>query len=135
MKASADALEAEGRLPRDEGQTYISGVRTISAGGARAEVVNRTHRVVRERARAIAVRRQHGRTLWIPLAVCSVLLLIISAAVWNVFDQYEVSPTGIPDASAQMLVLFLWFFPVSAILLVMVWFRRARMATGNDPTA
>ena len=135
MKRSAGASEAEGKAWRDGGQSYVSGLRTIPLSGARAEVVNRTHRVVRERARTIAVRRQHGRTLWIPLAVCSVLLLIISAAVWNVFDQYEVAPTGIPDASAQMLVLLLWFLPVSALLLVMVWFRRARIAAGNDPTS
>ena len=134
MRNSADVSEAECKFRRDGGKGYISGVRTMSAGGARAEVVNRTHRVVRERARTLAVRRQRGRTLWIPLAVCSVLLLIISAAVWNVFDQYEVSPTGIPDASAQMLVLLLWFLPVSALLLVMVWFRRARISGGNDLT-
>ncbi len=134
MKKSADASEVEGQFRRDGGKSYISGIGTLSAGGARAEVVNRTHRVVRERARTLAIRRQRGRTLWIPLAVCSVLLLIISAAVWNVFDQYEVSPTGIPDASAQMLVLLLWFLPVSALLLVMVWFRRARISGGNDLT-
>ncbi len=134
MKESAAASEVEGKSRRDGGGSYISCSGTISAGGARAEVVNRTHRVVRERARTLAVRRQRGRTLWIPLAVCSVLLLIISAAVWNVFDQYEISPTGIPDASAQMLVLLLWFLPVSTLLLVMVWFRRARISGGNDLT-
>jgi hypothetical protein len=92
----------------------------------RGNVVNRTHRVVRERAKALAVRRNRVRGLWIPLAVCSALLLIICTAVWSVLDQYDLNPSGIPDASKQFLVLFLWFFPVSMALLAVVLFRRAR---------
>ena len=33
---------------------------------ARASVVNRTHQVVRERAKTIAARRSRVRSLWIP---------------------------------------------------------------------
>ena len=36
------------------------------------------------------------------------------------------TPTGVPDASDQFLVLCLWFLPVSMALLAMVWFQRAR---------
>ena len=50
---------------------------------ARASVVNRTHRVVRERAKTLAARRSRIRSLWIPLAVCSSLLVIICTAVWS----------------------------------------------------
>ncbi|MCL2661377.1 MAG: hypothetical protein FWD64_12795, partial [Acidobacteriaceae bacterium] len=50
---------------------------------ARASLVNRTHRIVRERARGIAVRRNMVRSLWLPLAVCSGLFLILCTAVWT----------------------------------------------------
>jgi hypothetical protein len=93
---------------------------------ARGSVVNRTHRVVRERAKTIAARRSQVRSLWIPLAVCSSLLVILCTAVWNALDQYDVTPTGVPDASNQFLVLCLWFLPVSMALLAVVLFQRAR---------
>ncbi len=93
---------------------------------ARASVVNRTHRVVRERAKTLAARRSRIRSLWIPLAVCSSLLVIISTAVWSELDAYDVTPSGVPDASNQFLVLCLWFLPVSMALLAVVLFQRAR---------
>jgi hypothetical protein len=99
---------------------------------ARASVVNRTHRVVRERAKTLAARRSRIRSLWIPLAVCSSLLIILCTTVWNVLDQYEVTPIGVPDASNQFLVLCLWFFPVSMALLAVVLFRRARKCADGD---
>ena len=43
---------------------------TLSAA-ARASLVNRTHRVVRERAQVMADRRSRIRSLWLPIAVCS----------------------------------------------------------------
>ena len=54
------------------------------------------------------------------------MLVIICTAVWTLLDEYEITPTGIPDASGQFLVLLLWFLPVSMALLSMVWFRRVR---------
>jgi hypothetical protein len=93
---------------------------------ARASVVNRTHRVVRERARTMAARRSRFRSLWIPLAICSSLLVIICTAVWTALDAYDVTPSGVPDASNQFLVLCLWFLPVSMALLAVVLFQRAR---------
>ena len=93
---------------------------------ARASVVNRTHRVVRERAKTMAARRSRVRSLWIPLAVCSSLLVIICTAVWSALDAYDVTPSGMPDASNQFLVLCLWFLPVSMAMLAVVLFQRAR---------
>lgn len=100
---------------------------------ARATMVNRTHRVVRERAKMLRARRSRLRSLWIPLTVCSAFLLMICSAAWTVFDGYAVVPTGVPDSSDQFLILFLWFFPVSMALLVMVWLRRTRK--GPDEAA
>ena len=99
---------------------------------ARASAVNRTHRVVRERAQSIAARRSRIRSLWIPLAVCSSMLIILCTAVWNLLDQYDVTPTGLPDASNQFLVLGLWFFPVSIALLALVLFHRARKRADEE---
>jgi hypothetical protein len=93
---------------------------------ARASVVNRTHRVVRERAKTIAAQRSRARSLWIPLAVCSALLVIICTAVWSALEAYDVTPGGVPDASNQFLVLCLWFLPVSMALLAVVLFQRTR---------
>jgi hypothetical protein len=94
--------------------------------GARASVVNRTHRVVRERARTLAARQSRVRSLWIPLAVCSSLLVILCTAVWSALDAYDATPNGIPDSSNQFLVLCLWFLPVSLAVLGVVLFQRAR---------
>jgi hypothetical protein len=110
-------------------------VRTAGAGiesAARGPVVNRTHRVVRERAKTLAARRSRVRSLWIPLAVCSSLLVILCSAVWMVLDEYEVAPTGVPDASNQFMVLLLWFFPVSVALLALVLFSRTRKRTDGE---
>lgn len=99
---------------------------------AKASMVNRTHRVVRERARMLEARRSRIRSLWIPLTVSSVFLLLICSAVWTVLDGYELIPIGVPDSSDQFLVLALWFFPLSMALLVTVWFRRMRKRSGGE---
>jgi hypothetical protein len=109
--------------PRTSHQEALGGARNL---GVRASVVNRTHRVVRERAKMLAARRSRIRSLWAPLTICSSLFVIICTAVWNVLDAYEGTPNGVPDASNQFLVLCLWFFPVSMALLALVLFRRAR---------
>lgn len=92
--------------------------------GARTSLVNRTHRVVRERARQMSARRNRIRSLWAPLAVCASMVVILVTAVWTLLDEYELTPTGMPDASDQYVVLLFWFLPATAALLAMVWFRR-----------
>ncbi|WP_188760613.1 hypothetical protein [Edaphobacter acidisoli] len=99
---------------------------------ARAAVVNRTHRVVRERAGMMAARRSRVRSLMIPAAVSSSLLLILSVAGWRVLEQYDLNPNGIPDASNQLFILLLWFLPVSMALLAMVLFRRIRRRVDGE---
>lgn len=103
--------------------------------GARTSLVNRTHRVVRERARQMSARRIRMRSLWAPLAVCASMLVILVTAVWTLLDEYELTPTGMPDASDQYMVLLLWFLPASAALLAMVWFRRAQSRRSREEIA
>lgn len=99
---------------------------------ASASMVNRTHRVVRERAKAMDARRNRVRSLWIPMMVCSALLVIVCSAAWIALDGYEMTPNGMPDSSNQLMVLLLWFFPVSATVLGMVWFRRTRAQADDE---
>jgi hypothetical protein len=109
-------------------RSALSGMNTA----ARSSRVNRTHRVVRERAQVIAAQRDRERSLWVPLTVSAALVMIICTALWNVLDQYEAAPMGVPSASNQFLVLLIWFFPVSMALLAMVWFRRTRKRSGRE---
>jgi hypothetical protein len=94
--------------------------------GARSVVVNRTHRVVREQALTMQAQRKRQRSLWLPIGLCSVLLLTIGYAVWGLLDGYDLTPSGVPDASDQIFLITLWSLPVTVGLLLMVWFRRGR---------
>lgn len=116
-------------LPVDEAvlQASAAGTRAVAS----AAMVNRTHRVVRERARTIQARRSFVRSLAVPLAVFSGILIVLCTALWTVLDEYELAPTGIPDASQQMFVLLIWCLPLSAVLLALVLFRRPREENGN----
>lgn len=105
------------------------------ATGARAVVVNRTHRVVREQAMSLREQRQRSRSLWVPLTISSILMLAICYAIWGLLDGYDLTPTGVPDASGQLMILLLWSLPVTVAVLGLVWFRRARGRSGSDSEA
>ena len=95
---------------------------------ARASVVNRTHRVVREQALVMREQKQRSRSLWVPLGIFSMLLVGLCYAVWAVLEGYdELTSTGIPDASDQLAVMMMWFIPVTALVLGSVWLKRSRM--------
>jgi hypothetical protein len=93
---------------------------------ARAAVVNRTHRVVREQARSMREQRERSRSLWVPLAICSLLLIVLCYSVWYMLDGYDVTPSGIPDASDQLMLLLIWSIPVIAAVVGLVWYQRER---------
>lgn len=95
-------------------------------GTARSAVVNRTHRIVREQAVKMQEQRKRSRSLWVPLAISSSLLLVICYAIWAVMAGYDLTPNGVPDASDQVLLLLLWPLPVTVVVLAMIWFRRGR---------
>jgi hypothetical protein len=91
---------------------------------ARATVVNRTHRVVREQAQNMREQRERSRSLLVPLAICSLLLMVLCYSVWYMLDGYDVTPNGIPDASDQVILLLIWSIPVISAAVGMVWLRR-----------
>jgi hypothetical protein len=107
------------RWEREPGQD--SGMRRAVASAA---MVNRTHRIVRERAVSMQARKSQVRSLWIPLAMSGSLLSLICFAVWSIFEQNDVTPNGLPDASQQMFVFLMWCLPVTAAVLAVVWYRR-----------
>ncbi len=99
---------------------------------ARAGVVNRTHRVVRQRAKVLKERLSHVRSLMVPLVICSALLILTVAAVWSgLFESSEaaeavqdVTSLAASDATDHFLVVLLWFVPVTLAVLGTVWFTR-----------
>ena len=93
---------------------------------ARATVVNRTHRVVREQAQNMREQRERSRSLWVPLVICSLLMMALCYSVWFMLDGYDVTPSGIPDASDQIMLLLIWSIPVIGAALGLVWFKRER---------
>ena len=74
--------------------------------------------------------KSKSRSLWVPLAIFSMLMLVICYAVWGMLDGYDLTPNGIPDASDQMMMLLLWSLPVTAAVLGLVWFKRGTDALG-----
>ena len=102
------------------------------AGNARAVIVNRTHRVVRQRAVCMQAMRSRQRSLMLPLLLCSALLVTVCYAVWSEFEQSEISSTGVPEASSQIFVLLMWFLPVSLAALGTVWLRSGRDGADDE---
>ncbi len=100
-------------------------------GFARAAVVNRTHRIVREQALRMQEERRRSRSLLLPLLISSALILVICYAVWGVMDGYDLTPSGVPDASDQVLFPLLWSLPITMVVLGMTWLRRRR---NGEPT-
>jgi hypothetical protein len=138
MNQVRDRFSAETRMElKDQIQALGFENRTSFPGlsaTARASMVNRTHRVVRERAQALNARKSLLRTLWFPMLVCSAMLVILCWTVWTVFAEFEVVPTGMPESGDQSFVLMLWFLPISVALLATVWIRRSHSNSHEDIT-
>ena len=99
---------------------------------ARASVVNRTHRIVREQALAIREQKQRTRSLLVPIAICSTLLLITCYGAWSLLDGYDFTANGVLDGSYQMLVFLAWSLPVTILVVGLVWMQRARTRANGD---
>src|SRR5208283_2214412 len=102
-------------LPSDSAALAYSAQDGVTLG-ARACVVNRTHRVVRERAAVMQERRSKARSLLVPLAICSALLILLAVIVWGGLYleaaeavQADVSALATTDLSNHILVVLLWF--------------------------
>jgi len=113
---------------------------------ASSKLVNRTHRVVRERAQTLKARRSRVRSLMVPLAVCSALLILTVAAVWTglyqyqyAADAYQGAADALQDVSStianatddEFMVMLFWFVPVTMAVLGSVWVSRSRTGAAN----
>jgi hypothetical protein len=100
----------------------------LAADSAR---VGRTHRVVRERALVMQESRHQHRTLWIAITIASAMLVMICYAIWSSLAQYDVAEisgelAGSLRGGSQMLIIGLWFLPVTTTALFFVWLRKSR---------
>ena len=125
------------QIQENEAADFASGALRSVPVAARGGVVNRTHRVVRERAKVMQEKRNRDRSLMLPLVICSVLLILSAFAVWSGLYQYQaaeaaeavqadVTALATTDANNHFLVVLLWFVPVSIALMTTVWVRRSR---------
>jgi hypothetical protein len=112
-------------------KTLARSVMSSVDSGARARSVNRTHRVVRERARLMQADRSRMRGLMLPLILCSALMILLYTASWMMVDQYELISEASLDGHRWFMIL-LWFLPVSAALVAMMWFRRNRNQSDTE---
>lgn len=105
--------------------------------GARAEIVNRTHRIVRQRAIAMQAQRSFSKGLWAPLALCSVLLLALCYDVCCMLSNVEISDPIIEPSLMNMApgsimsLVWMWFLPVSFVACGAIWFLHARNESGR----
>jgi hypothetical protein len=136
MNASLDSqFEPRFDSPADDPAMFARSALGRVDVAARAGVVNRTHRVVRQRAKVMQARRNYVRSLMVPLIICSALLALTIAAVWTGLYQYQATEAAevvqadvaaLTDANNHFLVVMLWFVPVTLAVLGAVWFRRTR---------
>ena len=121
----------------DSGAFARSALRGVPVA-ARAGVVNRTHRVVRERAKVMQEKRSRDRSVMLPLIVCSILLILSACAVWSGLSQSQTLETvetdvaALADLSTHFFVVFLWFVPVSLAVLATIYVRRSRSSNLDD---
>ncbi len=101
----------------------------------KTSTVNRTHRVIRERAQAMRADRNRRRSLVLPLILCSILMALMYAALWLMVEQYEAVSPEAPTESHHLFMILLWFLPVSAALGAMAWYRRSRNQSDTDTEA
>jgi hypothetical protein len=113
---------------RSLARSVLSGINV----GAKSSTVNRTHRVIRERAQAMQADRSRRRSLVLPLVLCSVLMGLIYLGLWNLFQQYEAVSPEQPTETHQIFMILLWFLPVSAALVAMIWYRRSRNQSDTE---
>ena len=119
--------EAELDKAEAQAKTATAGMNAVAS----AAIVNRTHRVIRERAQKMQKQRKKARSLWIPLGVSTALLVTLACALWTAFEDFEGSSAGLPNTSG-MVVILVWSVPISAMILAVIWSRRTSTGSENE---
>ena len=125
---------------QDESTSFAQSAMHAVPAVARSGVVNRTHRVVRERAKVMQEKRSRDRSLMLPLVLSSVLLILSAFAVWTGLYEYQAAEALQADVTAltaaettnHFMVVMLWFVPVSIALMATIWVRRSRNNADNE---
>lgn len=99
--------------------------------------IGRTRRVVRERAMVMQESRRKGRSLLLPLTIASGMIALLCYALWTGVAQYDVEEisgelAGMLRGGSQMMMLGMWFLPVTTTALIFAWLRRNRSRGGRD---
>ena len=138
---SADKIADTKELLRDhlaaEHREIVSALQGIRVT-ADSVLVSRTQRVVRERALAMQAQRRRTRDLWLACLICSALLILMAHSIWSGLMQFDATSTPVLnsadmlDGSAQLLVMMMWFVPVSAAAMALVVFKRSRNRRDNE---
>jgi hypothetical protein len=76
VEVGTQLTESELNQAERSAQTATAGMNAVAS----AALVNRTHRVIRERANKLQDRRSKVRSLWIPLCVSTALLATLACA-------------------------------------------------------
>ena len=121
------------------------------SAAARAAIVNRTHRVVRERAMEMQQRKKSRRELVLPLLICSAVLLLVcyagsvvasGSAFCGVESQIEQHARSLfsgqtMDSGSPAILMLFWFLPVTVVTAGVVYLRRKRSSRdrGRDGAA
>ena len=100
----------------------------------RGSVSNRTHRVIRERARTMQAQRTRNRALLAPLLVASSLVVILVLSAWLMFDEYEIGNVNPSEARFHLPILLIWFLPVTCAVLILALVRRLRSRSSHQET-
>jgi len=130
-----DSIDRGTRLRnQNAGSESFSGAVT-----APSALVNRTHRVVRQRANDLRTRRSYARSLLLPLLVCSISIIVCVLAVWTgVYKEGGGAVDAVQDVSNSLgmddefVLMLFWFVPVTLAVLAAVWFRRMRNGSEGD---
>jgi hypothetical protein len=88
----------------------------LPAVGANASRVQRTQRIVTERAVDYHARRAYLRVIAIAALVCSAILGIAVVPLWNSLDEFA-HWSGIPDLQIHMFFLAVWLLPATIAVL------------------
>jgi hypothetical protein len=128
------------QFAREDQLNQPADARLFSQGAASSSVVNRTHRVVRQRAQVLQARRSQVRSLMVPLVLCSALLILTVAAVWTGMYEYQGAADALQDVSStiaaatedEFMVMLFWFVPVTLAVLGTVWVTRSRSGTPSE---
>jgi hypothetical protein len=112
-----------------EQEQFIHGAMNHIGSAASHSVVGRTQRLVRERATENQSQRRKLRALWIPLLVCSAMIIMIAHSAWTLVEQWSTQFAGtdiLSVTSTPLLLLTLWFVPLTMGVVVMILFSRGR---------